>query len=72
MNVLRLPQVLARVGLSRSSVYALIAEDRFPAAIPLGTRARGWLEEEVSEWIEQRVRARGAAQGQQTERRKAA
>ncbi len=53
--ILRLPQVKIKVGLSRSSIYAAIALGRFPAAIPLGPRARGWLESDVEAWLRQQV-----------------
>ena len=33
---LRLPQVKASTGLSKSSIYARIAEGTFPKQIPLG------------------------------------
>lgn len=53
--ILRLPQVKVRVGLSRSSIYAAIADGRFPQSIQLGARAVGWLESEVEDWVRQRV-----------------
>lgn len=55
--ILRLPAVKARTGLSRSSIYAYIADNRFPSAIPLGARAVGWLESEIAEWLQSRVDA---------------
>lgn len=54
--VLRLPEVKARVGLSRSSIYFAIAQSEFPKAISLGSRAVGWIEEEIDNWIAKRVR----------------
>lgn len=53
--ILRLPQVRVRVGLSRSSIYAAVAEGRFPKPIRLGARAAGWLESEVTAWVQGRV-----------------
>lgn len=62
LAILRLPDVLKRVGLKRSSVYAKIAASEFPAPISLSpggsaTGAVGWLEHEVDEWIASRVAA---------------
>jgi len=37
-KLLRLPQVKAATGLSKSSIYARIAEGTFPKQIPLGPR----------------------------------
>jgi prophage regulatory protein len=53
--ILRLPQVRIRVGLSRSSIYAAIAEGRFPPSIRLGPRSVGWLESEIQDWVLQKV-----------------
>jgi prophage regulatory protein len=49
--ILRLPAVKARTGLSRSSIYLRVSEGSFPAAIPLGGRAVGWIEQEIDEWV---------------------
>jgi prophage regulatory protein len=54
--ILRLPQVLARTGLSRSMIYLLQSELKFPRSISISERAIGWLEEDVSAWIETRVK----------------
>ena len=53
--VLRLPAVMALTGLSRSSIYHQIAEDRFPKQIRLSRRAVGWLRHDVEAWIQERV-----------------
>lgn len=54
-RILKLKEVCERTALSRSTVYLWIAEGRFPAAINLGNRSVGWLESEVSEWINERI-----------------
>ena len=54
--ILRLPTVIARTGLSRSTIYLRIAEGTFPRQINLGARAVGWVEQEISDWLEQQVR----------------
>ena len=53
-RLIRLPEVRGLTGLSKSSIYASIAEGTFPAQIPLGGRAVGWYEDDVDNWIEQR------------------
>jgi prophage regulatory protein len=53
--VLRLPTVKSRVALSRSSIYAAIAKNAFPAPIKLGERAVGWLESDVEAWLASRI-----------------
>ena len=55
-SILRRKQVQARTGLARSTMYQQIQDGTFPRPIPLGPRAVGWLESEVSNWIAERVR----------------
>jgi len=50
-NILRLPDVIRRSGLSRSSIYLRMHANEFPLPISLGARAVGWLESEIEEWI---------------------
>ena len=60
---LRRPEVTARTGLSRSTIQVRLAEGRFPRPVSLGSRAVGWIEAEVDEWIRQRIVAsRGEAE----------
>lgn len=55
-RILRCRQVLARTGLSRSTLYALIGRGEFPNALRLSERSVGWLEHDVAQWIEARSR----------------
>ena len=55
MNILRLPQVKERTGLSRSQIYALIRQKKFPRQVELGLRAVGWLEGDISSWVASKV-----------------
>ncbi len=50
-RLIRLPEVIARVGLKRSSIYQRMAEGRFPRGRSLGPRCVVWLEEEIDAWI---------------------
>jgi prophage regulatory protein len=52
---LRLPAVLKRVGLSRSSIYSMISTGEFPKSIRISKRSVAWLETDVSDWIDERV-----------------
>ncbi len=50
--LLRLDAVKARCGLGRSTIYALIAEDRFPSPIHIrGTRVSVWSASAIEQWI---------------------
>ncbi|WP_419861882.1 helix-turn-helix transcriptional regulator [Candidatus Palauibacter sp.] len=55
VRLLRLPEVLARTGLSRSTIYVRLEQGRFPRPVSLGVRAVGWIESEVDEWIRERI-----------------
>ena len=57
LRILRRKEVEAIVGLSRSSIYELIARKQFPAPIKLGLRSVGWLRHEVVAWLEAQVLA---------------
>jgi prophage regulatory protein len=52
----RLPAVVARVGLSRSSIYAGVKNGTFPAPVRLGDgRAVAWDSRAIDRWIEERL-----------------
>lgn len=53
--ILRLPAVKMCTGLSRSTIYLKISEGSFPKPISLGSRAVGWIESEVMDWLEHQI-----------------
>ncbi len=55
---LRLSDVMARTGLSRSSIYLKISKNEFPNNINLGLRSVAWLESEIDTWIQTRIEQR--------------
>ena len=54
-TIWRLPEVMARTGLSRSTIYVLIRQGTFPSQVNLGPRAVGWVANEITDWIEARI-----------------
>ena len=56
-KLLRLPQVKSATGLSKSTIYARIAEGTFPKQIPLGPRLVVWVESAIQNWISEQVSA---------------
>ena len=58
VNIIRLPQTIQKTGLSRSTIYSLIARGEFPQKIQLATRSIGFLESEVNDWIENKLSQR--------------
>lgn len=53
--ILRLPEVIKVTGRSRSSIYAGIKDGSFVQPIKIGRRSIGFLEAEVSEWLETKI-----------------
>lgn len=56
-SLMRRPAVLAATGLSKSSLYAMMAEGRFPAPLKISTRSVAWNARDVSAWIASRPSA---------------
>ena len=65
-KILRLPIVLDRTGLSRSTVYQRVTEGNFPRPVSLGARAVGWIETEVEEWIARQIEVSRTIQNQRS------
>lgn len=53
-EILRLPRVIATVGMGRSWIYQAVAEGQFPAPVQLGRRAVGWRRSDVETWLASR------------------
>jgi len=56
-SLLRLPEVINRVGLSRSSIYTKIAAGTFPQPVRLSSRAMAFVSTEIDDWITERIAA---------------
>ncbi|MBI1417971.1 MAG: AlpA family phage regulatory protein [Limimaricola sp.] len=54
-RIYRRTDVEKLVGLSRSTLYAMMAEGAFPRPVKLGKRAVGWRERDVRAWLETRT-----------------
>ena len=57
-RLIRRPAVINKTGLQTTQIYDLMAEGKFPAPVPIGARAVAWVESEVDDWIEARIRDR--------------
>jgi prophage regulatory protein len=51
---LRIKQVTALTGLSRATIYSMMASGTFPMKTALGVRAVGWLSSEIQIWMTHR------------------
>jgi prophage regulatory protein len=49
---LRTPSVMHMTGLGRSTIYRMMAEQRFPSPVKLSTRAVAWRREDLDRWSE--------------------
>lgn len=60
-QIIRLPEVGNMTGLSRSTIYARLAdpESNFPKSIPLGGRLVGWRRSDIQSWIDQQAAKAG-------------
>jgi prophage regulatory protein len=54
-RIIRLKTVLARTGLSRSTMYRKIAEGTFPCQLKISIHGAGWRESAVNRWIDDPV-----------------
>lgn len=57
--LLRRREVERLVGLSRSTIYALMRQGRFPLPVRLGARAVAWRRGDLDDWLARRPLAMG-------------
>lgn len=60
-RLLRLPEVIAMTGLSRSEIYRLEAVNKFPRRVPLSQRTTTWDSDECQAWVEAKIAEREEA-----------
>jgi len=68
---IRLNEVLSRTGFGRTSIYRKMEDGSFPKSVKLGgppidpeafdSRAIAWVEEEIDQWVEDRISERKMA-----------
>ena len=62
MKILRVKDLEKKIGLSRATIYRRIDpksphyDPTFPKSISLGFNSVGWIESEVDDWINGRIR----------------
>ncbi len=74
ITILKRKSVEARVGFSRSTIYARLKpnpkrpsdyDPSFPTPIRLGPKSVGWIESEIDDWLAAQIeKSRGQAQQQ--------
>jgi prophage regulatory protein len=51
-RLLRRPEVEARTGLARSTLYEYVARGEFPQPVSIGPRIVAWRSSDIDAWIE--------------------
>ena len=66
-RLIRIKEVCNLTGISRSHTYLLASKGQFPRSVELipGGTSRAWVEQEVHDWINQRVNERIAKRDQE-------
>lgn len=54
-TLIRMPETMRRTGYGKAWLYRLIAQQRFPQPIKIGSRSIAFIESEIDEWINQRI-----------------
>lgn len=49
-SLVRMPAVVRMTGLGRSTIYRLMAEDKFPCPVRLAKRAVAWRRADLEQW----------------------
>jgi prophage regulatory protein len=52
-RIIRLRTVLARTGLSRSTLYRKITEGTFPAQLRISIHGAGWRGSDIDKWVKE-------------------
>ncbi|WP_210446757.1 AlpA family transcriptional regulator [Vibrio crassostreae] len=55
MRLIKLKEVMTLTSLARSTIYKYMGEGQFPKAVSLGCRSVAWVEEEVTDWVLERI-----------------
>jgi prophage regulatory protein len=55
IRILRLAQVIATTGMSKTMIYELQAQEDFPMRVQITPHLVGWIEAEVQAWLARRV-----------------
>ncbi len=55
MRFLRMPDVKRRIGLSKTTIYDMVAAGNFPKQIKLSSNCVGWFEADLRAWMRERM-----------------
>ena len=52
LRIMRLTEVKAVTGLSKTTIYRFEKEGRFPSRVSLGARSVGWFEDDIQSFLQ--------------------
>lgn len=58
---LKIADVIGKVGFSQSSIYAMMADGKFPQPIRVLGKSNRWLESDINQWMAEQIQAHRAA-----------
>ena len=58
-RIIRKPELLRQVSVSDVTIWRMEKAGRFPKRIQIGGNSVGWLQSEVTHWLEKKARERG-------------
>jgi len=58
---IKLKEVIKKTALSRSTIYLMMNKGDFPNQYQISARSVVWIEEEVDQWIDNKIILRNAA-----------
>ncbi len=59
-KIIKLPRVMEMTTFCRTTNYRLIEKGKFPKQIKLAERSSGWLENEVLDYLDDRINSRSS------------
>lgn len=58
IRLLRIKDVVLKVGLSKPTIYSKIRMGSFPRQVVLGPKTVAWVESEINEWLSEKMAER--------------
>lgn len=61
MQILSIKETCKRVGICRSTIFAMTRDGKFPRTIQITPKRKGFVDAEVNDWIKARIAERDEA-----------
>ena len=58
MRLIKIKEVIKMTSLSRATIYKYMADDSFPKPVSLGVKSVAWVEDEVENWVMDKIEHR--------------